>query len=159
MERDALTQTKCCPKCGEYKPTTEFSNAKTKKDKLHYCCKSCSTKQYRQWSINNPHKSIFKSKQVKAKKKGIEFALKYDDVVFPTHCPVFGIELHYDRCTYAGTRRDSPSFDRIDPSKGYVKGNVIIVSHFANTIKSDATVDELKKVAAFYEQLVPQIGG
>jgi hypothetical protein len=43
---------------------------------------------------------------------------------------------------------NSPSLDRIDPSKGYVKGNVWIVSHRGNTIKNDATHDELKAIAA-----------
>jgi len=39
---------------------------------------------------------------------------------------------------------NSPSLDRIDPTKGYVKGNVWIISHKANTFKSYATHEELK---------------
>jgi hypothetical protein len=42
--------------------------------------------------------------------------------------------------------------DKIVPSKGYVKGNVIVVSKRANQIKSDATVAEIMKVAEFYGQ-------
>ena len=48
----------------------------------------------------------------------------------------------------------SPSFDRIDPKKGYTKNNIVIVSTRANRIKSDATVDEIRKVADFYEKLL-----
>ena len=48
----------------------------------------------------------------------------------------------------------SPSFDRIYPKKGYVKGNIVIVSNKANRIKTDATVDEIRKVADFYEKLL-----
>ena len=44
--------------------------------------------------------------------------------------------------------------DRIDPKKGYVKGNIIVVSMRANRIKTDATVDEIRKVADFYEKLL-----
>ena len=44
--------------------------------------------------------------------------------------------------------------DRIDPKKGYVKDNIIVVSMRANRIKSDATVDEIRKVADFYEKLL-----
>jgi hypothetical protein len=36
--------------------------------------------------------------------------------------------------------------DRIDPTKGYVKGNVWIVSHRANTLKGNTTHDELKAI-------------
>ena len=48
----------------------------------------------------------------------------------------------------------TPSIDRIDPKKGYVKDNIIVVSMRANRIKSDATVDEIWKVADFYEKLL-----
>ena len=46
----------------------------------------------------------------------------------------------------------SPSLDRIIPKKGYVEGNVIIVSDLANRIKADATLDEIKKVVEFYRK-------
>ena len=48
----------------------------------------------------------------------------------------------------------TPSIDRIDPKKGYVKDNIIVVSMRANRIKTDATVDEIRKVADFYEKLL-----
>ena len=40
------------------------------------------------------------------------------------------------------------------PNKGYVKGNIIVVSMRANRIKTDATFDEIRKVADFYEKLL-----
>ena len=36
---------------------------------------------------------------------------------------------------------------------GYVRSNIIVVSMKANRIKNDATVNEIKKVADFYEKL------
>jgi hypothetical protein len=48
----------------------------------------------------------------------------------------------------------TPSIDRIDPKKGYVKENIIVVSMKANRIKTDATIDEIRKVADFYEKLL-----
>ena len=35
----------------------------------------------------------------------------------------------------------TPSIDRIDPKKVYVKDNIIVVSMRANRIKTDATID------------------
>ena len=46
------------------------------------------------------------------------------------------------------------SIDRIDPKKGYVKDNIIVVSMRDNRIKTNATVDEIRKVADFYEKLL-----
>jgi len=46
------------------------------------------------------------------------------------------------------------SIDRIDPRKGYVKDNIIVVSMRTNRIKTDATVDEIRRVADFYEKLL-----
>ena len=48
----------------------------------------------------------------------------------------------------------TPSIDRINPKKGYIKENIIVVSMKANRIKTDATVEEIRKVADFYEKLL-----
>lgn len=44
--------------------------------------------------------------------------------------------------------------DRLVPSKGYVKGNVRWISRRANRIKSDATIDELKKILKYVEEQI-----
>ena len=41
----------------------------------------------------------------------------------------------------------SASLDRIDPAKGYVKGNLVIISSKANNIKSAYRAADLYKVA------------
>jgi len=42
---------------------------------------------------------------------------------------------------------DAPSLDRIDSSRGYTLDNVWLISHRMNTIKNDATPEELKLVS------------
>lgn len=42
----------------------------------------------------------------------------------------------------------SPSLDRLDSSKGYVKGNVRVISKRANQLKNNATVEEMRMVLA-----------
>lgn len=84
----------------------------------------------------------------RARKAGVPFNLSHDDIRIPPRCPVLDIKL----VTGTGVSTDaSPSLDRIIPASGYVPGNVIVVSHLANRIKSSATPDQIKRVASFYE--------
>ena len=80
----------------------------------------------------------------RAKKLNIPFDLKEEDVILPEMCPVFGFKLNFN--FGSGGKFDSPSLDRIIPKKGYVKGNVIIISNKANSIKNNASYEEILKV-------------
>lgn len=84
----------------------------------------------------------------RAKKKGLKFDLTYEylSAIAPVNCPVFGVELTWFTIQNKATNW-SPSLDRIAPEKGYVMGNVEILSNKANTIKNDLTVEELHKFA------------
>lgn len=104
---------------------------------------------------NSPHKARFRAKAGTARRQGIEFDLEFDDIIWPELCPVLGIRLDYSYGTKGGhAKKTSPSFDRIDPTKGYVKGNVIIVSLKANAIKQDASAEEVLRVGQFYQSLL-----
>lgn len=65
----------------------------------------------------------------------------------PEFCSVFPhIRLRYG----IGPRSPaSASIDRKDSTKGYIKGNVTIMSRRANLLKNNATVTELEAVLAF----------
>jgi len=98
---------------------------------------------------NNPLQYMLYDARKRAKKKGVVFDLTVDDLCMPTFCPVFGVKLKQGD----GQRTDdSPSLDRIIPSLGYVKGNVRIISHRANAIKNNATIDEIKQVLKYMEE-------
>lgn len=91
------------------------------------------------------------AKRNNALQKGIEFSLTISDLYpLPTVCPVLGIPLKYEG--NEGAADDAMSIDRIDPAKGYVQGNIALVSQRANRIKNDATPAELRKIADFYAQ-------
>ena len=51
------------------------------------------------------------------------------------------------------TKKADSTFKELS-KKGYTKNNIVIVSTRANRIKSDATLDEIRKVADFYEKLL-----
>ena len=85
----------------------------------------------------------------RAKNEGVPFDLTVADVSFPTRCPVFDILLCYSNKVHA--RDNSPSFDKVIPERGYVRGNVRIISHRANRLKSDCTITELRQILNYME--------
>lgn len=81
----------------------------------------------------------------RAWRDGIEFAITADDIKVPPFCPVLGIPLEPGvKC-----KPTSPSVDRFDNSKGYVPGNVRVISHRANQLKADASIAELEAVLLY----------
>ena len=87
--------------------------------------------------------------QNKCKQDGIEFDLELDDLApFPIHCPVLNTPIDYFK-KGKGASNDSPSLDRLDPNKGYVKGNVRVISQRANRLKQDSNVLEAIRVLAY----------
>lgn len=91
---------------------------------------------------------MLSSAKKRARISGVPFALTADDIEIPERCPVLGMRLRQSSTGRA--QPSSPSLDRIVPSKGYVKGNVLVVSSRANTIKGNATPAELRAVAVYY---------
>lgn len=92
----------------------------------------------------SPRRLIYQRLKGNAKARGIQFCLDLDDIVVPDKCPYLGLELKF------GTGRpqhDSYSVDRVDSTKGYVKGNVEIISRLANMMKQDATPELLLRFA------------
>lgn len=80
------------------------------------------------------------------KKAKLRRGLTYDMymALHVTHCPLLGIELSYENYKHGTAPDNYATLDRIDPKKGYVEGNVQILSFRANTLKGDATIEELK---------------
>lgn len=87
--------------------------------------------------------------KARAAEKGIEFNIDKNDVIVPEVCPILGIAL----VVGSGEVCDgSPTLDRINSTLGYVKGNVQVISFRANTLKSNATLGELKSIVAWMER-------
>ena len=134
-----------------------------------------STKEYlTQWRLDNPEKSGQYSRNWRAKnpikywlmtvrncakQRGLEFSITEVDLLIdgklPEFCPVLGVKLDYSKGPRFGrnTRLNVASIDRIDNMKGYIPGNVVVVSLRANYLKKDATLAELQALAEFYTKL------
>ncbi len=72
---------------------------------------------------------------------GYNFNITIEDIIIPEYCPYLNVKLSVDP-----NDKDKPfyySIDRIDNSKGYVKGNVQIISLKANMMKNKSTEQEL----------------
>lgn len=92
----------------------------------------------------NPAKELYRAARSRAKNKSLEFSITLEDVVLTENCPILQIPL------IVGDDKihdSSPSLDRIDNSKGYVKGNVQVISNLANRMKNSASSDLLIKFA------------
>ena len=77
----------------------------------------------------------------RANKKGIEFTITEEDIFIPEYCPILGVKL--DHSYGKGLHNNCISLDRIDPTKGYIKGNVWVISDLANRMKNNASKEEL----------------
>jgi len=81
--------------------------------------------------------------------------LKEKYPVLPIKCPILGVDgvdgfdLVYSSASLTDPNRNNCiSIDRIDATKGYIVGNVQIISHKANRQKSDASLSDILKLAA-----------
>ena len=98
------------------------------------------------WLDKNPERRILHQIKSKASKSGVEFNLTLEDIVIPKVCPVFGVP--FDK----RYKPRSTSVDRIDNSKGYIKGNIQIISGLANAMKNQATPAELLRFAEWIKK-------
>jgi hypothetical protein len=94
-------------------------------------------------NINRKEVVILTKAKQRAKERGLEFNLTIEDIIIPEVCPVLGIPIIRD---LSKLNENSPTLDRVDNTKGYVKGNVCIISHRANVIKSYGSLEEHQKV-------------
>jgi hypothetical protein len=109
----------------------------------------------RQYHASNQQKVMWTASRARAKTKKFEFSILQNEIVIPEFCPVLGVPLEKGRKKSGPC---SPTVDRIIPSKGYISGNVWVISHRANTIKSDATPGELRAIATAVEKIITERG-
>ena len=99
--------------------------------------------------VSNPlstKRYLLRGAKQRARIRGLEFNIDVSDIELPEYCPLLEIPMHVNSRSPESTLDDSYSLDRIDPTKGYIKGNVWVVSKRANVIKNDATLEELELI-------------
>jgi hypothetical protein len=103
------------------------------------------TKEYRHlmYTKRDYRSKLLGSAKSRAKASGMEFTIGKEDIVLSERCALLDVEIDYSTDKGQGGSPHSPSLDRIDNSKGYVPGNVWVISRQANTMKSSASYEEL----------------
>jgi hypothetical protein len=97
----------------------------------------------------------FTSLRLKAKSQGIPFDIELDDIDKPEFCPILGLKLNYGWSNKPGEKRNQDKskavFDKVIPELGYIKGNVFMISHEANRLKSNMSSEIARKIATYIE--------
>lgn len=162
-----INNIKTCIRCDNKLPATKefFYGDAYKKDGLSPTCKTCAKANL---PSKNPRKvnagvgaESFESRRVKkqliysamerATDKNRDFNITTADIHIPSFCPILGIPIDPSRKGNGKVIDSSPSIDRIDSNKGYILGNIQVISYRANMLKSNATIEELKKILKYLE--------
>jgi len=170
---DPSTEGKVCTRCKEWKLFYMFGARRESIDKHKNWCKECNAQHSRDynatyrtsprgketkalWNAQNWERRRVKDAKNRARSLKIPFNLttEYIKSITPSDmiCPALGIQMKVGG-DFKNSMIRAPSLDRLIPELGYVKGNIAVVSTRANTLKRDATPEELMKVAKFYAKV------
>lgn len=145
------SETRPCRKCKVIKPWAEFHKHADCLFGINSVCKQCrgplSDSHYKTWTHEY---RLLHSARSRAARKKLDFDVELADITIPSVCPMLGVPLI--RKGAGRAHEHSPSIDRIDPTKGYVKGNIAVISWRANMLKNNMTVEEARLLLAYLER-------
>jgi hypothetical protein len=122
-----------------------FCRRVAKRREVYLRHKSKMLQKTQEWRVNSPAEYLLSAAKQRARRGGLPFDIDVTDIIVPERCPILGFPL----IPLGGKRTDAtPSLDRIEAVKGYVKGNVWVISWRANRLKNDATLTELKALVS-----------
>lgn len=131
-------------KCVECRKASRVKNsAKIAAYNKEYNAQNYSTESRRQRYRQNIRLELFNGAKARSKNIGRDFDIDVEDIVIPESCPILGIPLD------TSDRNHAPSLDRKDNDRGYVKGNVFIISKKANRLKSDGSIEDFQKIIKY----------
>lgn len=166
--RNPRRSEKSCNLCGEIKNYKLFRHNKSsglgwmdvENKARNSICKICESNRFKKAYAKDSIPQILSNAKIRAKENNVPFNLttKYLREILPKDmiCPIFKVKMtkFQNNKGEAKRHKHSPSIDRIIGDKGYVEGNVIIVSDIANRIKTDSTMEELEMTYLFYKDLI-----
>lgn len=134
-----------CSHCKEFKDFTEFYKDVRYRSGYHSHCRLCNMRYCFKYQAKRKKKDgrfrLLLSSYNNARRKGLVHTIKVGDIPRPETCIYLGVALDWD---FTEARKwYNPSIDRIDPTKGYTPDNIQVISDLANSMKQNATVDQL----------------
>lgn len=141
---------RACTKCSNLLPLTSFVRDKAKKSGYTSQCKECRASYAKYTRKKDVVAKILAAKKHISKVKGLPYDLdrEYLESIQTIKCPVLGIDMVY--MNQENPHHDAnATLDRVIPSKGYTKGNVVFISFRANRLKADATLQELQALVHY----------
>jgi len=141
---------KKCTLCKTEKQLNAFHKSSRNKLGRDDRCKDCKSETAREKYRKHPFKYLNNLKKSYCKKNNIPYDLDEEFLsgIWTGVCPVFNVAL----VMFDKKSDNSYALDRLDPSKGYVKENVLFISARANRIKYDATIEELEKIVLYMKK-------
>lgn len=141
-----------CSKCGLEKLHTKFRMQYRKEVAFPRAwCIDCDNRAHERCHRSTPEKKLawaLRTIKYFAEKRDLPFNIKLESFLpVPEVCPALETPMNYEN-----GRDSQPTFDRRIPALGYVDGNVCLISHRANRMKSDATVEELEAIVAWMKK-------
>lgn len=130
--------------------TTRYATWYTRQEESPgWGCRKCANKRADSGRLLNPRRHLYYKAKMYARLYHREIDISLSDIPeIPEHCPVFPWIKILVRIGHRHRSDSSPSLDRIDSSKGYVKGNIRIISWRANLLKNNGTLQEFEALAA-----------
>ena len=159
---------KVCNNCGRTLPYSAFNKDNSRLDGRRNRCRECDAA-YFQAKYNDPEwkkqhnqrakdwrtklkdvdparlwaSDALANAKMRSKRSGVPCTITMPDVLGAVVdvCPLLGLPLVYA----TGKIHDrSPTLDRKIGERGYTKDNIAVISHRANRLKSDSTIEELQ---------------
>lgn len=123
---------------------------RTTEDRALHC------ERQRDYTRRNPQVQCAHAASNRARAAGLPYDYRFlRTMTCPTLCPILGTEISFAYGQGQRPRESVASFDQIVAGKGYVPGNVQIISMLANQMKSNATREQLALFARWVLSATP----
>ena len=157
------------------KPREEFNLDRSKSDGLYPSCRDCckiadrerirspkrkldnnrrNRKYYRGKRSDayrkDPVKYLYDVAKDRAKALNLPFTIGISDIKLNEYCPILGTKLD----VLTNNMETGMSLDKVDNTKGYVPGNIAIISRKANRLKGDGTITQFESIIKYMRSYI-----
>lgn len=119
------------------------------------CCRKCESEYQKKDKEKNPSGRLYKLAKIRARKNKLPFniTIEYIDSIWPkdNKCPITNREFKNGK----NNKLNWATLDKVRNDKGYVIGNVAVISYEANALKADILdLSIFEKMSKFYKNFI-----